>query len=67
MPSNRLKLLLKLMSSLFPTFVVTLALIAFTNGLWMSAGGFVINPTVLNVFWKYWARYIDFQSYVFQA
>jgi ABC-type multidrug transport system permease subunit len=55
------------MASIFPVFVVALALTAFANGLWMSVGGFLVNPTVLNVFWKYWARYIDFQSYVFQG
>jgi ABC-type multidrug transport system permease subunit len=55
------------MASIFPVFVVALALTAFANGLWMSVGGFLVNPTVLNVFWKYWARYIDFQAYVFQG
>lgn len=59
--------LVVLMASVFPIFVVALALTAFANGLWMSVGGFLVNPTVLNVFWKYWARYIDFQSYVFQG
>ena len=59
--------LVVLMASIFPIFVVALALTAFANGLWMSVGGFLVNPTVLNVFWKYWARYIDFQSYVFQG
>jgi ABC-type multidrug transport system ATPase subunit/ABC-type multidrug transport system permease subunit len=54
-------------TSIFPVFVVALALTAFANGLWMSVGGFLVNPTVLNVFWKYWARYIDYQSYVFQG
>ena len=59
--------LVVLVSSIFPIFVVALALTAFANGLWMSVGGFLVNPTVLNVFWKYWARYIDYQSYVFQG
>jgi ABC-2 type transporter len=59
--------LVVLISSIFPVFVVALALTAFANGLWMSVGGFLVNPTLLNVFWKYWARYIDFQSYVFQG
>ncbi|KAF3079952.1 hypothetical protein TWF569_010998 [Orbilia oligospora] len=54
-------------SSLFPIFVVSLALTAFLNGLWMSVGGFLVSPRILNVFWKYWARYIDYQSYVFQG
>ncbi|MCJ1327169.1 hypothetical protein MMC10_003836 [Thelotrema lepadinum] len=48
-------------SSAFPIFVVALALAAFANGLWMSVGGFLVTPTILNVFWKYWARYIDYQ------
>lgn len=55
------------MASIFPVFVVALALTAFANGLWMSVSGFLVNPTVLNVFWKFWARYIDFQAYVFQG
>ncbi|EPS38778.1 hypothetical protein H072_7486 [Dactylellina haptotyla CBS 200.50] len=59
--------LVVLMSSLFPIFVVALALTAFMNGLWMSVGGFLVSPRVLNVFWKYWARYIDYQAYVFQG
>ena len=40
-------------SSIFPIFVVSLALTAFANGLWMSVGGFLVPPTILNVFWKY--------------
>ncbi|KAF3935963.1 hypothetical protein ABW19_dt0206915 [Dactylella cylindrospora] len=59
--------LVVLMSSIFPIFVVSLALTAFMNGLWMSVGGFLVSPNVLNVFWKYWARYIDYQAYVFQG
>jgi ABC-type multidrug transport system permease subunit len=53
--------LVVLMSSLFPIFVVTLALTAFANGLWMSVSGFLVSPKVINVFWRYWARYIDYQ------
>ena len=53
--------LVVLVSSLFPTFVVALALVAFANGLWMSVGGFLVSPKVINVFWRYWARYIDYQ------
>lgn len=53
--------LVVLVSSLFPTFVVALALTAFANGLWMSVGGFLVSPKVINVFWRYWARYIDYQ------
>ena len=54
-------------SSIFPIFVVALALIAFANGLWMSVGGFLVSPNVLNKFWGTWARAIDYQSYVFQG
>jgi ABC-2 type transporter len=59
--------LVVLMSSIFPNFVVSLALTAFANGLWMSVGGFLVPPTILNVFWKYVFHYIDYQSYVFQG
>ena len=53
--------LVVLVSSVFPVFVVALALTAFANGLWMSVGGFLVSPKVINVFWRYWARYIDYQ------
>ncbi|EEP76822.1 conserved hypothetical protein [Uncinocarpus reesii 1704] len=59
--------LVVLMSSLFPNFVIALALTAFANGLWMSVGGFLVSPTILNVFWKYVFHYIDYQAYVFQG
>ena len=59
--------LVVLVSSIFPNFVVSLALTAFANGLWMSVGGFLVTPTVLNVFWKYVFHYIDYQTYVFQG
>ncbi|KAL8711148.1 MAG: hypothetical protein Q9220_004293 [cf. Caloplaca sp. 1 TL-2023] len=36
--------LVVLMSSLFPNFVIALALTAFANGLWMSVGGFLVSP-----------------------
>jgi hypothetical protein len=55
------------MSSIFPNFVVSLALTAFANGLWMSVNGFMVTPTILNVFWKYVFHYIDYQAYVFQG
>ncbi|KAI9650563.1 hypothetical protein NHQ30_000581 [Ciborinia camelliae] len=59
--------LVVLMSSLFPSFVISLALIAFANGLWMSVGGFLVPPQTLNVFWRYVFHYIDYQTYVFQG
>ncbi|EEH36424.2 ATP-binding cassette sub-family G member 4 [Paracoccidioides lutzii Pb01] len=59
--------LVVLIASLFPNFVIALALTAFTNGLWMCVGGFMVSPTVLNVFWRYVFHYIDYQAYVFQG
>ncbi|TGO90330.1 hypothetical protein BPOR_0069g00210 [Botrytis porri] len=59
--------LVVLISSLFPSFVISLALTAFANGLWMSVGGFLVPPQILNVFWRYVFHYIDYQTYVFQG
>lgn len=59
--------LVVLVSSLFPIFVVALALTAFANGLWMSVDGFMVSPKILNVFWRYVFHYIDYQTYVFQG
>ena len=56
-----------LISSLVPIFVVALAATAFANGLWMSVGGFMVEPHNLNPFWRYVFHYIDYQSYVFQG
>lgn len=53
--------LVVLVSSIVPNFVVALALTAFANGLWMSVGGFMVSPKILNVFWKYVFHYIDYQ------
>lgn len=53
-------------TSLFPSFVISLALVAFANGLWMSVNGFMVPPTVLNVFYKYVFHYWDYQKYVFE-
>lgn len=39
-------------TAIFPNFVIALALVAFANGLWMSVGGFLVSPKILNVFWK---------------
>ncbi|KPM46008.1 hypothetical protein AK830_g531 [Neonectria ditissima] len=54
-------------TSLFPSFVISLALVAFANGLWMSVGGFMVPPTILNSFYKYVFHYWDYQRYVFQG
>ena len=59
--------LVVLISPLFPIFVICLALTAFANGLWMTVGGFLVSPTVLNVFWKYTFYQIDYQRYAFFA
>lgn len=59
--------LVVLVSSLFPIFVVSLAIVAFANGLWMSVGGFLVSPTILNVFWRYVFHYIDYQVSRFLA
>lgn len=48
-------------SSIFPNFVIALALVAFANGLWMAVGGFLVTNTILNPFWKYVFHYIDYQ------
>lgn len=53
--------LVVLISSLFPNFVVALALTAFANGLWMSVSGFLVPPEKLNVFFRYVFHYIDYQ------
>ncbi|CRK21389.1 hypothetical protein BN1723_012378 [Verticillium longisporum] len=59
--------LVVLVSSIFPIFVVSLAITAFANGLWMCVGGFLVPMNILNVFWKYVFHYIDYQAYVFQG
>jgi hypothetical protein len=53
--------LVVLVSSIFPNFVVSLALTAFANGLWMSVNGFMVSPKLLNGFWRYIFHYIDYQ------
>jgi hypothetical protein len=59
--------LVVLIASLVPSGVLSLAIVAFSNGLWMSVGGFLVPPTILNVFYKYVFHYIDYQTYVFQG
>ncbi|KAK4239844.1 hypothetical protein C8A03DRAFT_42547 [Achaetomium macrosporum] len=58
--------LVVLMTSICPSFVISLALVAFANGLWMSVNGFMVPPTVLNVFYKYVFHFWDYQKYVFE-
>ena len=57
--------LVVLVSAVFPNFVISLALTAFANGLWMSVGGFLVTPSILNVFWRYVFHYIDYQVRLF--
>ncbi|CAJ2510241.1 Uu.00g061410.m01.CDS01 [Anthostomella pinea] len=59
--------LVVLFTALFPNFVISLALVAFANGLWMSVGGFLVQPTILNVFYKYVFHYWDYQKWVFEG
>jgi ABC-type multidrug transport system permease subunit len=55
------------LTNLVPIFVVSLAGVAFANGMWMAVNGFMVPPKTLNVFWKYVFHYIDYQAYVFQG
>ena len=59
--------LVVLVSAIFPVFVISLAVTAFLNGLWMCVDGFLVPMNVLNPFWKYVFHYIDYQAYVFQG
>jgi len=59
--------LVVLVTCVAPIFVVSLAVTAFANGLWMSVGGFLVPLETLNVFWKFVFHYIDYQAYVFQG
>jgi ABC-type multidrug transport system ATPase subunit len=54
-------------ASIFPIFVVALAIVAFLNGLWMSVNGFMVSPSVLNAFWKYTFYWVNYQRFVFQG
>jgi ABC-type multidrug transport system ATPase subunit len=56
-----------LIASIFPNFVISLAITAFANGLWMAVGGFLVSTNVLNVFWYYTFYWVNYQRYVFQG
>lgn len=56
-----------LISTIFPNFVISLAMTAFANGLWMSVGGFLVPAKILNQFWYYTFYWINYQRYVFQG
>ena len=55
--------LVVLISSVFPIFVVALAATAFANGLLMTVSGYLIDSSVLNVFWKYTFYQIGYHRY----
>lgn len=59
--------LVVLVSSLFPIFVASLAITAFANGLFMSTGGFLVPPNILNPFYHYFFYQIDYQRFTFEA
>lgn len=59
--------LVVLLSSIFPIFVVSLALVASANGLWMCVNGFLVSEKILNVFWYYTFYWINYQRYVYQG
>ncbi|PHH91320.1 hypothetical protein CDD83_968 [Cordyceps sp. RAO-2017] len=59
--------LVVLVASLLPNFVVALAVVAFANGLWMSVGGFMVPPALLNAFYRYAFHPWDYQRYVFEG
>lgn len=52
-------------AALAPSFVGALAVVAFANGLWMGAGGFLVAPAALNAFYTYAFHYWDYQAWVF--
>lgn len=53
--------LVVLVTNLIPNGIVSLAIVAFANGLWMSVGGFLVTPKILNAFYRYVFHYIDYQ------
>ena len=59
--------LVVLISSLIPVFVAALAITAFANGLFMSAGGFLVNPSILEPFYRDFFYQFDYQRYAFEG
>lgn len=53
--------------AIIPIFVGALAITAFANGLFMSTGGFLVSPTVLEPFYKYFFYQWDYQRFAFEA
>lgn len=56
-----------LVSSAIPTFVASLAITAFWNGISICTTGFMVHGDALDPFWKYAFHCIDYQAYVFQG
>ncbi|KAL6450303.1 ABCG1 ABC transporter G family member 1 [Candida maltosa Xu316] len=54
-------------ASVFPNFVISLAITAFSNGLWMAVGGFLVPTNILNKFWYYTFYWVNYQRYVQQG
>eukprot|EP00271_Cylindrocystis_brebissonii_P022079 TRINITY_DN828_c0_g1_i1.p1 TRINITY_DN828_c0_g1~~TRINITY_DN828_c0_g1_i1.p1 ORF type:complete len:598 (-),score=96.49 TRINITY_DN828_c0_g1_i1:859-2652(-) len=59
--------LVVLVSSLIPIFVASLAITAFANGLFMSSGGFLVAPSILEPVYKNFFYQIDYQRYTFEG
>lgn len=48
--------LMVLISALTPQFVTALAIVSFTNGLWLAVDGFLVPVSQLNAFWRCMTR-----------
>lgn len=59
--------LVVLCSTIWPNFIGALVITAFSNGLWMSVGGFLVEPSVLNIFWRNTVYWINYQRFVFEG
>ena len=59
--------LVVLICAIVPIFVAALAITAFANGLFMSTGGFLVNPSVLEPVYKYFFYQWDYQRFAFEA
>lgn len=57
--------LIVLIVGVWPNFVGGLVLSASVNGLFMACSGFVVEPNVLNVFWRYTAYWVNYQRFTF--
>lgn len=56
-----------LIATVFPNFIVSLVLYAFTCALFLGNNGFLVRPPMMNHFYKYAFYYWDYQRYVFQG